>query len=235
MAAKMIRPVGYVRVSSLIQVDEGVSLDNQQARIRAWAAGQGLDPASVPVCVDAGISGKRADNRPALAEALSLVTAQPGGVLVVYALSRLARSVRDTLTIAERLERAEADLVSLSESIDTASAAGKMVFRMLSVLAEFERDQLVERTRGAVEHKRSKGERLGQIPFGKRLAEDGRTLTDEPSERATLELMRRLSASGQGVGAIARELDARGLPPKSGGAWSHRSVARLLERTDVSG
>ena len=71
--------------------------------------------------VDAGISGKRADNRPGLIAALDSAC-QARGVLVVYSLSRLARSVRDTLDIAERLERAGADLVSLSEQIDTTSA-----------------------------------------------------------------------------------------------------------------
>jgi predicted glycoside hydrolase/deacetylase ChbG (UPF0249 family) len=55
-------------------------------------------------------------------------------------MSRLARSVKDTLSIGDRLDSAGADLVSLSESTDTTSAAGKMVFRMLAVLSEFERD-----------------------------------------------------------------------------------------------
>ena len=56
----------------------------------------------------------------------------------------------DALVISERLERAGADLVSLSEKIDTTTAAGKMVFRMLAVLSEFERDQLSERTAAAM-------------------------------------------------------------------------------------
>ncbi|MCH7872780.1 MAG: recombinase family protein [Planctomycetes bacterium] len=56
--------------------------------------------------------------------------------LVVYSLSRLARSTRDAIEIAERLDRAGADLVSLTERLDTTSAAGKMLFRMLAVLAE---------------------------------------------------------------------------------------------------
>lgn len=89
--------------------------------------------------MDAGLSGKRADNRPELQKALDAVT-KCSGVLLVYSLSRLARSTKDTLAISDRLEKADADLVSLSERIDTTSAAGKMVFRMLAVLAEFERD-----------------------------------------------------------------------------------------------
>ena len=83
------------------------------------------------------------DNRPALQTALE-AACREHGALVVYSFSRLARSVKDTLSIADRLDAAGADLVSLSESIDTMSTAGKMVLRMLAVLSEFERDLVVE-------------------------------------------------------------------------------------------
>src|SRR4051812_9422716 len=115
--------VGYCRVSTEDQAVEGVSLEAQAARIRAWCAANGVELAGS--YTDAGLSGKRADNRVALQMALEVVC-QARGVLVVYSLSRLARSTRDTLAIADRLERAGADLVSLSEKIDTTSAAGKM-------------------------------------------------------------------------------------------------------------
>jgi DNA invertase Pin-like site-specific DNA recombinase len=66
--------------------------------------------------VDAGLSGKRADNRPSLQTALREACLEPGVALIVYSLSRLARSVKGTLEIAGRLERAGADLVSLSDA-----------------------------------------------------------------------------------------------------------------------
>lgn len=81
--AKMV--VGYVRVSTERQASEGVSMEAQEARIRAWAATQGLEVAAVHV--DAGLSGGRADNRPGLQAALSDVCKRRG-VLVVYSLSR---------------------------------------------------------------------------------------------------------------------------------------------------
>ena len=74
----------------------------------------------------------------------------------------------------------------MSEQIDTTSAAGLMIFRMLAVLAEFERDLASERTRGAFAYKRSKRERIGQIPFGQVLDADQRTLTPDPVEQAVL-------------------------------------------------
>ena len=165
--------IGYVRVSTEGQATEGVSLDAQRAKIEAWCLAN--DAQLAGVFVDAGLSGKRADNRPELQNALSVAT-RTKGVLVVYSLSRLARSTKDTITISERLDKAGADLVSLSEKLDTTSAAGKMVFRMMAVLAEFERDQISERTSTAMAHKKSKGERVGTVPFGFVLLEDGRTL-----------------------------------------------------------
>ena len=124
--------IGYARVSTGSQATDGVSLDAQQGRIRAWCEANGHDLA--PVEVDAGLKGGRADNRPALQQAID-TACKTGGVLVVYSLSRLARSTRDTLEIAERLDRSGADLVSLTEKIDTTSAACRLVVRMLAVLA----------------------------------------------------------------------------------------------------
>jgi site-specific DNA recombinase len=226
-----MRIIGYCRVSTADQAHEGVSLDAQKERIGAWAAGRGLAFDPVDLHTDAGISGKRSDNRPGLRAALDAVTHAGGGVLVVYSLSRLARSVRDTLAIAEQLERAGADLVSLSEQIDTTSATGKMVFRLLAVLAEFERDLLSERTRAALNHKRARAERIGQVPYGKRLDPDGRTLVPDDRERAILALMCRMEGDGWSTRRIAGELTRCGVPTKNGGpAWSHRSVARILAR-----
>lgn len=196
----------------------------------AWCAAAGMVLSGGDVHADAGLSGKRADNRPGLRAALEAVC-RPGGVLVVYSLSRLARSVKDTLAIAERLAAAGADLVSLSERIDTTSASGKMVFRMLAVLAEFERDLVSERTRTAFAHKRAQGERVGQIPYGSALAGDGRTLVPDAGERAALADARRWRSEGRSLRWIAGELTRLGVPTKNGGPkWTHTSVANILRR-----
>ena len=231
--------IGYVRVSTVLQADEGVSLDAQRERIEGWAgsAGLPLDPAKV--FVDAGISGKRADNRPALQAALDAACSGPS-VLVVYSLSRLARSVRDTLAIAERLDRAGADLVSLSENLNTTSASGKMLFRLLAVLAEFERDLISERTKGALAHKRDQGEAVGHAPYGSKLdpadprrSKGGRAvaLVPCPEELEALAVMCELAAQGRPLKAIAAELDRRGFRPRRGQRWARSTVSDLLSRS----
>jgi site-specific DNA recombinase len=172
----------------------------------------------VGIFADEGISGRRTTNRPGLATALDHVCSVKGA-LVVYSLSRLARSTQDALSISERLDRAGADLVSLSEKIDTTSAAGKMVFRMLAVLAEFERDLVAERTKAALALKKARGERVGQIPFGYRLGE-GASLIPDPAEQRTLQELRRLRSQGSTWKKVAEELNARGMMPKSGRVWT---------------
>ncbi len=225
---EMASVIGYLRVSTTGQADDGVSLDAQRARVEAYCLANDVELAET--FVDAGVSGKRADNRPELQKALDLAC-RDGAVLVVYSLSRLARSTRDTIEIAERLDTAGADLVSLSEKIDTTSAAGKMVFRMLAVMAEFERDLVSERTTLAMSHKRNKGERVGSVPYGFDLAADGVNLTENPKEQAALKIIDELRTAGMSLRTIASELNKRNITTKGGKkAWSHTTVQRIVKR-----
>lgn len=213
---------GYIRVSTAGQVEDGVSLDAQVAKIRAWADLNGYQLGEI--FSDAGISGAKA-NRPGLAAALDAV--ERGDALVVYSLSRLARNTAHTLEIAANLEKKGADLVSLSEKIDTTSAAGKMVFRMMAVLSEFERDQVSERTRAAMTYKKAKGQRVGSIPYGKRLAGNGVDLIDDAAEQEIIGLVRGLRHNGYSLTAIAAELDARGFKPR-GARWHPQTVKNIV-------
>lgn len=225
----MQKAIGYIRVSTEGQVVDGVSLDAQRAKIEAWCQVNDFELAGV--FVDAGISGKRADNRPELQAALTAV-AKHRGALVVYSLSRLARSTKDTIAISELLSKAGADLVSLSEKIDTTTAAGKMVFQMLAVLAEFERNQISERTTVAMAHMRDQGRFLGQVPFGYDLAEDGETLIANQDELEAVELIQSLHRKGYSLRSIASELQGANIPTKGGKkTWTHTTVQSILKRS----
>jgi DNA invertase Pin-like site-specific DNA recombinase len=223
--------VGYLRVSTEGQATDGISLDAQGAKVALWCEANGRH--LVAVHQDAGLSGSRADNRPGLAQALDEVC-RLKGALVVYSLSRLARSTKDALAMSERLERAGADLVSLSEKIDTTSAAGKMVFRLLAVLSEFERDQVAERTKAALQHLKAQGKLVGSVPVGYDLANDGETLVPSESEQATLDLIRRLRRRGASLRAIGMELQRRGVKTKTGNErWAPQVLKRLLDREEM--
>lgn len=216
--------IGYIRVSTEGQAQDGVSLDAQRAKIEAWCDLN--DYTLTAVHVDAGISGKSADNRPGLQAALS--ECRKGCALVVYSLSRLARSTRDTIEISERLNKVGADMVSLSEKIDTTTAAGKMVFRMLAVLAEFERDQISERTASAMQFKKAKGERVGSVPYGYFLDGDNITLIENPAEQAVIRQARELKESGLSLRAIAAKLDERGFAARNGQTFQATQIKRMV-------
>lgn len=224
--------VGYARVSTDGQATDGVSLDAQQARIRAWCEASGYT--LVGIHIDAGLSGCRSDNRPGLQEAL-ISTCQCNAALIVYSLSRLARSTKDAIAISERLAKQGADLVSLSERIDTTTAAGKMVFRMLAVLAEFERDQIAERTKGALSHMRRQGKRIsGRIPYGYDLLPDGQTLVPNVREQEGLRFILAQREVGHGSRKIAAALTLEGFPTKTGASWSPQAIGSILRREKTS-
>jgi len=222
-----MKVVIYSRVSTSQQAQDGVSLEAQVKRCRSWANGMGYEV--IGEHVDAGLSGKRADNRQGLQDALDIACREKAA-LVVYSLSRLARSTKDALSIAERLRKAGADLVSMSENIDTTSAAGKMVFRMLAVLSEFERDLVSERTKSALSYKRANGYKTGgSIPFGYDVDEDGR-LMENQKEQKTIKLIMRLRRRGHSLRTIGSKLHEREISSKNGKAWNPKTIKRILDR-----
>lgn len=217
------KAVGYARVSTVDQAEDGVSLDAQEQRIRAWCSLNEYE--LVDVKVDRGLSGGRADNRPALQEALQAVGR--GDALVVYSLSRLARSTKDTIAIAETLDRRGADMVSLSEKIETTTAAGKMLFRLLAVLAEFERDVVAERTSMAIRHMQSIGKFIGgDLPFGFRAVDDWLTFQEE--EQKVVRLARELHGEGLSLRSVAKSLTAAGFSSRTGRPWHHNQINRMI-------
>lgn len=220
----MASAIGYIRVSTDGQAQDGVSLDAQRAKIEAWAVLNDYELTAIHV--DAGISGKGMENRPGLQAALA--DCRKGSALVVYSLSRLARSTKDTLEISERLAKVGADLVSLSEKIDTTSAAGKMVFRMLAVLAEFERDQISERTATAMQFKKDKGELVGAVPYGLELAADGVNLVENAGEQVVIQQARELKCSGLSLRKIAAELARRGFNARNGQSFQSTQIMRMV-------
>jgi DNA invertase Pin-like site-specific DNA recombinase len=221
-----MKAIGYVRVSTEMQASEGVSLDAQRQRIEAWALASGVT--LVGVEQDAGLSGCRADNRPGLQRAILAACANKCP-LVVYSLSRLARSTRDAIKISDTLTKAGSDLVSLSERIDTTTAAGKLAFTMMNAVAQHERDQVSERTKAALQYLRRQGKRAGNIPYGFTVAADGSTLNANASEQKTLARIKTMSGKGMSLRAIAGRLNEQGIKSKTGKAWAAGTVHYLLK------
>ncbi len=98
--------------------------------------------------------------RPVLEQVLSSLNA--GDTLVVHKLDRIARSLKDLITIIERIEEAGAQFRSLTEHIDTRSPAGRMIFQIVGAFAEFERELIRERTRAGMAAAMRRGVKMGR-------------------------------------------------------------------------
>lgn len=139
-----VRKVGYARVST----DEQ-KMDMQLDELKKFGC--------KPIWEDYGSATRK--KRRGLS--LALLDVEEGDAFVVWKLDRLARRVRDIMDITDQLEDKGVHFVSIRDGIDTTSAAGRMMFNMLSVMAEFERDQIAERTRAGMRAAKRRGKRVG--------------------------------------------------------------------------
>jgi site-specific DNA recombinase len=220
-----MKAIGYVRVSTDKQADRGVSLEAQTAKIRAMTTLQ--DCELLEVIVDAGESAKSL-NRPGMARLLAMVDAGEVNTIIVAKLDRLTRSVKDLALLLERVQKRGVSLVSVAESLDTGSAAGRLVLNIMVSVSQWEREAIGERTRTAMSFKKSKGERVGELPFGFRPAADGVHLEAEPLEQDIINCVRALSLEGLSTRRIASRLNDRGLKTRRGGSWRFQYVAQIL-------
>ena len=218
----MNKAIGYIRVSTTEQASEGVSLEAQRAKIAAWAVAN--DYELVAIHEDAGITGTSMEKRAGLQAAIAATG--KGMALVAYSISRLARSTADMLEIAAGLEKKGADLVSLTEKIDTTTAAGRMVFRMLAVLSEFERDIISERTTNALAHKKAQGQVYSALPLGYANADGKLVPIDE--ELLVVAEIRDMRGQGKTLRDIADDLNQRGIVGKRGGKYHASTIKAVL-------
>jgi site-specific DNA recombinase len=226
-----MKAIGYVRVSTDQQADRGVSLEAQTEKVRAMAVVK--DAELLDVIVDAGESAKSLQ-RPGMARLLALVDNRAVDVVIIAKLDQLTRSVADLAELLKRFKRSGVSLVSVADSLDTKSAAGRLVLNIMVSVSEWEREAIGERTRDAMHLKQTKGERVGNVPFGYRLAADGVHLEDEPIEQHSLTRLRALQAAGHSQRQIAELLNAEGLATRTGSPWRHQYVANLLRTAAAS-
>jgi site-specific DNA recombinase len=222
----------YCRCSTEEQASEGVGLDAQEARCRAWAQAAGAEVTEV--IADAGVSGtKPLYARPGGARVASLLDARNPMVdaVVVLRADRLGRDAAETLALYKRFRAGKLGLVCVAQHLDLATPHGRAMAQVSAVFAELERELVAERTAEALGELRRQGRAWNHPPFGWR-AVDGRLVPDR-KEQATLTRAQQLRAQGNGYAAIAKTLTAEGRPTKRGGPWQAMSVRSVL-RTSAS-
>ncbi len=150
----------YLRVST----DEQ-TIENQREELTALAARAGWR--ITQTFVDEGISGaKGRDKRPGLDAALNAATRREFDILLVWSVDRLSRSLQDLIVTLSELHAVGCDLFMLRQNVDTTTPAGRAMFQMLGIFAEFERGMIRERVVAGMNRARAQGKHLGRPAIG---------------------------------------------------------------------
>lgn len=217
------RALAYLRVSTTGQV-ENTSLQVQRTQTEAEIARRGWE--LTEVVTDAGISGTR-DDRPGWQQVINMCRNGEADAVVVASFTRFARSVQSIVAVTDQLTEMGITFVSIKENLDMSTAAGRMMRSMLAAVAEFELEQIRERTmdgRRAAIRDRS-GWPGGPPPLGWRLGDEGPE--PDPRERQALQIVYQgYAVDGVSSGVIAQRLNDSGIRPRRAAEWSHAVVRR---------
>lgn len=179
----------YLRVST-----DGQSVDNQRRELLAAAKHHGWDV--VEEFADAGISGaKGRDKRPAFDKLLKAATRRDIDMIAAWSVDRLGRSLQDLVAFLGEIHGAGVDLFLHQQGLDTSTPAGRAMFQMLGVFAEFERSMIVARVHAGLKRARKEGTKSGKA--------FGRPKTDPAIERKIQAAITR----GDTVRSIAGQFD----------------------------
>lgn len=223
----MTRALGYVRQSlksGTETVDTSLSLDAQAARIRDHVTAQGWE--LVDVVRDHDVRGDDPE-RPGLLAVLD--RAPTVDVVIVFALSRLARDNLLQEVIWRRLRDAGCRLVSVSEP----AAEDELVRGILGVVSQAERKRMGRMLSAAFAQRRQRGHLHGRIPYGYR--SDAGVVTVHDEEADVIRLIFDLAEQGMGAARIAGELDRRGHRPRYAASWGVSSVLAILRNPVFGG
>ena len=202
----------YARVSTQMQVEDGVSLDAQERQLRYAAEMAGYD---VVMLREEGRSGKNIRNRPILRQALEDLDTGKAAALYVTRIDRLARSTRDFLSIIDRSQKNGWRLALLDIGLDTATHQGRFVVTIMAAMAEMERGMISERAKDIHRDRRNSNKRWG--------IDLGPTSMIEDEVRAEIY---RLKTLGMSYHAIAERFNANSVPTSNGGKQWYASTVR---------
>jgi site-specific DNA recombinase len=205
----------YARVSTQMQVNDGMSLGAQERDLHRAAELAGFT--EVELLREEGRSGKSIQGRPVLKEALERLDNGDAAALFVTRIDRLARSTQDFLSIVDRANKNDWRIVMLDLNLDTATYQGRFVVTVMSALAEMERAIIAERQKDVHKDRRERGKEWG-VDLGPK--------TKVPNDVRKLIVDYR--AKGMSYSKIADRLNKDGVPTVHGGKWFAATVHKLV-------
>jgi len=226
------KPVGiWIRVSTEDQA-KGESPEHHEERARAYAQSRGWQVKEVYDL--AGQSGKAVMQHPEAKRMMKDVERGHVTGLVFSKLARLSRNRRELEDFSDFFNKHHADLISLSEAIDTSTAGGRMFFHLLGVFAQWEREEITERVNASVLTRAKLGKSInGSAPYGYQWKD--RKLVIQPEEAAIRQKAYSLFVANRRKGQVARILNAAGYRSRNGSIWRDTQVMRTLVDPSAKG
>lgn len=233
--SKKLRVVGYIRVSTQEQAEEGYSPKAQEDLIVNEC--QKYDYELVGFYRDLGISGKSIEARTGLKQMLEHSKKDIFDLVLVWKTSRMARNVHDLLEIVETLQYNDVKFKSISESYDTSTPEGKMMLTVLGTVAEFERNTIVENLKIGMNSRARQGYKNGGKVYGYRSEGTGKgsQLIIEPNEAEVVKMIFDMYVQGKGYKAIANYLNKLGYKTVKGNLFSINGVKEILSNPTYAG
>lgn len=230
----MTTPLLYCRVSTQEQADEGYSLAAQLRQLEAFCDSQGWQVAGR--YIEEGQSASRLE-RPQLRALLADLAAgqRADPCILVWRLDRLTRSVADLYTLLSVFERSGCTFKSITEPFETRSAVGKLFITLIAAMAQWERENLIERVHlGRTHQATMTGDWLGgPAPYGY-LLRDRRLVVDEGRAAVVRQIYERFLREGN-LSALARAFDARGIPAPGARGWTATRLRYILTNPTYAG
>ncbi|MHC4140397.1 MAG: recombinase family protein [Planctomycetota bacterium] len=218
--------VGYIRVSTPGQAVNGESLADQRDRIEGYCRASRLQ--LVDVLEDGGYGGATLD-RPGARRLLEMVDGREVDAVVIVKLDRLTRSLRDLGDIIVLVEDKKVQLCSISDSIDTKTASGRLVLNVLGSVVQWQREAIAERTKEVLDHKKSRGERVSRFaPYGFRFNADGRVVRDR-REQAVIRKVLELREQGESYRDVSTILARHGYLSRVDRPFTATALQRIVK------
>lgn len=208
----------YARVSTQLQVNDGVSLDVQERTLINAAEFHGFS--TWEVIREEGRSGKSIKGRPVLTDALTRLENGEAAALIVTRIDRLARSTTDFLDIVDMANKKGWRLIMLDLNLDTSTYQGRFVVTVMSALAEMERGIIAARQKDVHKDRRDRG-----IVWGVDMGPKNKTPLDI-KDRIMLE-----RSSGRSYRQIADGLNKDEVPTQNGRVWYASTVKNIVDAT----